>query len=188
LTVAAAPGQVPDEDQDAPAWPARGSRLRTAQTTPKRPEAITVRTYSPKPADIQREWHVIDAQDVVLGRLAVQTANLLRGKHKPTFAPHVDTGDFVIIVNADKVALSGNKRVTKMAYRHSGYPGGLSATSFGDLLDKDPRRAIEKAVWGMLPKNRLGRQMLKKLKVYAGPEHPHQAQKAKPFEITQISQ
>lgn len=147
-----------------------------------------MRTYSPKPADIQREWHVIDATDIVLGRLAVATANLLRGKHKPQFAPHVDTGDFVIIVNAEKVALSANKRVTKMAYRHSGYPGGLSATSYGDLLDKDPRKAIEKAVWGMLPKNRLGRQTLKKLKVYAGPEHPHSAQKATPFEITQVSQ
>jgi large subunit ribosomal protein L13 len=149
---------------------------------------MTVRTYSPKPADIQREWHVIDATDVVLGRLAVQTANLLRGKHKATFAPHVDGGDFVIIVNAEKVALSGNKRVTKMAYRHSGYPGGLTATSFGDLLQKDARKAVEKAVWGMLPKNRLGRQMLKKLKVYSGPHHPHQAQQATPFEITQVSQ
>jgi large subunit ribosomal protein L13 len=149
---------------------------------------ITVRTYSPKPADIQREWHVIDATDVVLGRLAVQTATLLRGKHKPTFAPHVDAGDFVIIVNADKVALTGDKATKKLAYRHSGYPGGLSSIPFGELLEKDPRRAIEKAVWGMLPKNRLGRQMLKKLKVYAGAEHPHQAQKAKPFEIQQISQ
>ena len=147
-----------------------------------------MRTYSPKPADIQREWHVIDATDVVLGRLAVQTATLLRGKHKPIFAPHVDTGDLVIIVNADKVALSGDKAVTKVAYRHSGYPGGLSATSFGELLEKNPRRAIEKAVWGMLPKNRLGRHMMRKLKVYAGPEHPHQAQKAKPFQITQVSQ
>jgi large subunit ribosomal protein L13 len=147
-----------------------------------------VRTYSPKPADIQREWHVIDATDVVLGRLAVQTANLLRGKHKPMFAPNVDTGDFVIIVNASKVALSGDKATKKLAYRHSGYPGGLSSTPFGELLEKDARRAIEKAVWGMLPKNRLGRQMLKKLKVYAGPEHPHQAQQAKPFEIIQISQ
>ena len=147
-----------------------------------------MRTYSPKPADIKREWHVIDATDVVLGRLAVQTANLLRGKHKPMFAPHVDTGDFVIIVNAEKVALSGTKKTTKMAYRHSGYPGGLSATPIGELLEKDARKAIEKAVWGMLPKNRLGRQMLKKLKVYSGPEHPHAAQKAKPFEIKQISQ
>jgi large subunit ribosomal protein L13 len=147
-----------------------------------------VRTYSPKPADIQREWHVIDATDVVLGRLAVQTANLLRGKHKAMFAPHVDTGDFVIVVNAEKVALSGDKKTTKMAYRHSGYPGGLSATPIGELLAKDARKAIENAVWGMLPKNRLGRQMLKKLKVYSGPEHPHQAQRATPFEITQISQ
>ena len=147
-----------------------------------------MRTYSPKPGDIQRDWHVIDATDVVLGRLAVQTANLLRGKHKTIFAPHVDTGDFVIIVNAEKVSLSGTKKTTKMAYRHSGYPGGLSATPIGVLLEKDARRAIENAVWGMLPKNRLGRQMLKKLKVYSGPTHPHQAQKAVPFEIKQISQ
>ncbi len=147
-----------------------------------------MRTYSPKPGDIQREWHVIDATDIVLGRLASQTANLLRGKHKPIFAPHVDTGDFVIIVNASKVALSGQKATKKMSYRHSGYPGGLTATPIGDLLEKDARQAIEKAVWGMLPKNRLGRQMIKKLKVYSGPEHPHTAQKAKPFEIKQISQ
>lgn len=147
-----------------------------------------MRTFSPKPADIQREWYVIDATDVVLGRLAAQTATLLRGKHKPTFAPHADTGDFVIVVNAEKVHLSGTKKTTKMAYRHSGYPGGLTATPFGELLAKDPRKAIEKAVWGMLPKNKLGRQQLKKLKVYAGPEHPHAAQKATPFEISQVSQ
>jgi large subunit ribosomal protein L13 len=147
-----------------------------------------VRTYSPKPGDIQRQWHVIDATDVVLGRLAVQTATLLRGKHKPTFAPHVDGGDFVIIVNAGKVSLSGSKPVTKMAHRHSGYPGGLSSIPYGELLAKDPRQAIEKAVWGMLPKNRLGRQMIKKLKVYAGPDHPHQAQKATAFEISQVAQ
>ena len=142
-----------------------------------------MRTYSPKPADIQREWHVIDATDVRLGRLAVQIATLLRGKHKPTYAPHVDGGDFVIVVNAGKVSLSGDKATTKLAYRHSGYPGGLSSTPFGELLDKDPRRAIEKAVWGMLPKNRLGRQMLKKLKVYTGPNHPHTAQKPQPLPI-----
>jgi large subunit ribosomal protein L13 len=147
-----------------------------------------LRTYAPKPADIQREWLVIDAQDIVLGRLAVQVANLLRGKHKPQFAPNADTGDFVIVVNADKVALSGTKKTTKLAYRHSGYPGGLTATPIGELLEKDARKAIEKAVWGMLPKNRLGRQQLKKLKVYSGPEHPHSAQQAKPYEITQISQ
>jgi large subunit ribosomal protein L13 len=148
-----------------------------------------VRTYHPKPGDITREWHVIDAEDIVLGRLAVTAANLLRGKHKPIFAPNTDTGDFVIIVNAEKVALSGDKLTTKMAYRHSGYPGGgLSATPIGVLLEKDARKAIENAVWGMLPKNRLGRQILKKLKVYSGPNHPHQAQQAVPFEITQVSQ
>ncbi len=147
-----------------------------------------MRTYTPKAGDIQREWHVIDATDVVLGRLAVQAATLLRGKHKPTYAPHIDTGDFVIIVNASKVALSGNKRDAKMAYHHSGYPGGLSATPIGELLAKRPRKAIEKAVWGMLPKNRLSRQTLKKLKVYAGPDHPHQAQQPKPFEISQVAQ
>lgn len=149
---------------------------------------MNVRTYSPKPADIQRDWHVIDATDVVLGRLAVQVATLLRGKHKPTFAPHVDGGDFVIVINASKVSLSGDKPTKKLAYRHSGYPGGLSSVPFGELLEKDPRRAIEKSVWGMLPKNKLSRQLLNKLKVYAGPEHPHHAQKAQPFEIKQISQ
>ena len=147
-----------------------------------------MRTYSPKPADITRQWHVIDADDIVLGRLAVQAATLLRGKHKPTFAPHMDGGDFVVIVNAEKVSLSGNKREDKLAYRHSGYPGGLKSIAYGDLLDKDPRKAVEKAVWGMLPKNRLGRQLIKKLKVYAGPEHPHAAQQPQPFEIKQISQ
>ncbi|QIG41793.1 50S ribosomal protein L13 [Nocardioides anomalus] len=147
-----------------------------------------MRTYSPKPGDITRAWHVIDAEDIVLGRLAVQAATLLRGKHKPIYAPHVDTGDFVIIVNAEKVALTGDKKTTKLAYRHSGYPGGLTATPIGQQLDKDARKVIEKAVWGMLPKNKLGRQILKKLKVYSGPTHPHQAQKAVPFEIKQISQ
>ncbi len=147
-----------------------------------------MRTYSPKPGDITREWHVIDAEYMVLGRLAVQAANLLRGKHYPTFAPHMDMGDFVIVVNADKVALSGDKKNSKLAYRHSGYPGGLTATPIGDLLEKDARKVVEKAVWGMLPKNKLGRQIIKKLKVYSGPNHPHQAQKATPFEITQVSQ
>jgi large subunit ribosomal protein L13 len=147
-----------------------------------------VRTYSPKSGDVQRQWHVIDATDVVLGRLAVNAANLLRGKHKPIFAPHVDTGDFVIVINAEKVALSGDKATKKLAYRHSGYPGGLSATPVGELLEKDARKVVEKAVWGMLPKNKLGRQVLKKLKVYSGPHHPHQAQKATPFEISQVSQ
>ncbi|HEX6233776.1 MAG TPA: 50S ribosomal protein L13 [Jiangellaceae bacterium] len=147
-----------------------------------------MRTYSPKPGDVQRQWHVIDATDVVLGRLASQAATLLRGKHKPIYAPHVDTGDFVIIVNADKVALTGNKRLQKVEYRHSGYPGGLRSRSYDQLLEKNPRRVVEKAVKGMLPSGTLGRQMLSKLKVYAGPEHPHQAQKPVPYEITQVAQ
>jgi large subunit ribosomal protein L13 len=147
-----------------------------------------VRTFSPKAADVTRQWHVIDATDVVLGRLASQAATLLRGKHKPIFAPHVDTGDFVIIVNADKVALTGRKLEQKKAYRHSGYPGGLRAVGYTELLAKHPQRAVEKAIRGMIPKNALGRQQLSKLKVYAGPEHPHQAQKPVPFEITQVAQ
>jgi large subunit ribosomal protein L13 len=147
-----------------------------------------VRTFSPKDSDITRQWHVIDASDVVLGRLASQAAVLLRGKHKPIFAPHVDTGDFVIVINADKIALSGNKLEQKKAYRHSGYPGGLRSVSYAELMDKHPERAVEKAVRGMLPKNSLGRKTLRKLKVYAGPDHPHQAQQPVPFEITQVSQ
>jgi large subunit ribosomal protein L13 len=147
-----------------------------------------VRTYSPKPAEITRQWHVIDATDVVLGRLATQTAQLLRGKHKPIFAPHVDTGDFVIIVNAGKIALTGNKRAQKVAYRHSGYPGGLKQIGYEELLAKRPDRAVELAVKGMLPHNRLGRQLITKLKVYAGPEHPHAAQQPVPFELIQIAQ
>lgn len=147
-----------------------------------------VRTYTPKPGDIQRDWYVVDATDVVLGRLAAHVATLLRGKHKPTFAPHVDGGDFVVIINADKVALTGAKHQQKMAYRYSGYPGGLTATSYAELLEKNPERAVMKAVQGMLPKNRLGRAQLTKLKVYAGAEHPHAAQQPKTFEITQIAQ
>ena len=147
-----------------------------------------MRTYTPRPGDVERVWHVIDATDVVLGRLATQTATLLRGKHKPVFAPHVDTGDFVVIINADKVALTGNKREQKVAYRHSGYPGGLKVTGYTDLLAEHPEKAVEKAVRGMLPKTSLGRAMLRKLKVYAGPEHPHTAQQPKPFEIIQVSQ
>ena len=147
-----------------------------------------MRTYSPKGNDITRQWHVIDASDVVLGRLASHVAVLLRGKHKPIFAPHVDTGDFVIVINADKVALSGNKLEQKRAYRHSGYPGGLRSISYGELMEKRPERIVEKAVRGMLPKNSLGRKTLRKLKVYAGPDHPHSAQQPVPFEITQVSQ
>jgi len=147
-----------------------------------------VRTYTPKAADVERRWHVIDATDVVLGRLASQAAILLRGKHKPIFAPHLDTGDFVVVINADKVALTGSKREQKMAYRHSGYPGGLRAVGYTELLDKNPERAVEKAIRGMLPKNTLGRAQLSKLKVYRGSEHPHQAQKPQPYEISQVAQ
>ena len=146
------------------------------------------RTFSPKPADIQREWVVIDATDVVLGRLASHAAALLRGKHKPTFAPHVDTGDFVIVINADKVALTGQKLQKKLAYRHSGYPGGLSSQNYAELLEKHPTRAVEKAIRGMLPKNSLGRAQFKKLKVYAGAEHPHAAQQPKTYTLTQVAQ
>ena len=147
-----------------------------------------MRTYSPKPDDVQRQWYVIDAEDVVLGRLASQVAQLLRAKHKPVFAPHVDTGDFVVVINAEKIALTGAKREQKLAYHHSGYPGGLRATGYEELLSKNPRKAVEKAVWGMLPKNRIARQQLRKLKVYAGSEHPHQAQQPVPFEIIQVAQ
>lgn len=147
-----------------------------------------MRTFSPKDSDITRQWHVIDATDVVLGRLASHVAVLLRGKHKPIFAPHVDTGDFVVVVNADKIALSGTKLQDKRAYRHSGYPGGLRAVSYSELMEKHPERAVEKAVRGMLPKNSLGRKSLSKLKVYAGPDHPHKAQQPQPYEIHQISQ
>lgn len=145
-------------------------------------------TYTPKAGDVTRNWYVIDATDVVLGRLAVQAANLLRGKHKPTFAPHVDGGDFVVIINAEKVAISGNKLTSKFAYRHSGYPGGLRKRTIGELLEKQPTRVVEKAVIGMLPKNKLGRQIERKLKVYAGAEHPHAAQQPIPFEIKQVAQ
>ena len=147
-----------------------------------------MRTYSPKPGDAAKNWYVIDATDVVLGRLASQAAVLLRGKHKATFAPHIDNGDFVIVINAEKVSLSGDKLTKKFAYRHSGYPGGLRRRTIGELLDKHPTRVVENAIVGMLPHNKLSRQVQKKLKVYAGPEHPHAAQQPIPFEIKQVAQ
>ncbi len=146
------------------------------------------RTFSPTPADVKREWVVIDATDIVLGRLASHAAAILRGKHKATFAPHMDMGDFVIIVNADKVALTGQKLEKKKAYRHSGYPGGLTAVGYAEMLEKHPTRAVEKAIRGMLPKNSLGRAQIKKLKVYAGAEHPHAAQQPKQYTLTQVAQ
>ena len=146
------------------------------------------RTYSPKPDDIQRDWLIIDATDIVLGRLATHAASLLRGKHKAIFSNHMDTGDFVVIINAEKIALTGSKLAQKKAYRHSGYPGGLTATTYAEMLEKHPTRAVEKAVRGMLPKNSIGRAQLTKLKVYAGPEHPHSAQQPKTFTLTQVAQ
>ena len=147
-----------------------------------------MRTYSPKAHELSNEWLIIDATDVVLGRLATHAAALLRGKHKPTFAPHMDNGDFVIIINADKVALTGSKLIQKKAYRHSGYPGGLTATTYAELLEKTPEKAVEKAIKGMLPHNTLGKNQLSKLKVYAGASHPHAAQQPKPFIIDQVAQ
>lgn len=141
-----------------------------------------MRTYTPKAGEIQRGWHVVDADGLVLGRLATEVARLLRGKHKPTFTPHLDTGDHVIVINADKVVLTSDKGDKVFVHRHSGYPGGIRTQSYGELLRTRPEDAVRRAVRGMLPKNRLGRQMLKKLKVYAGPVHPHAAQK--PRELT----
>lgn len=133
-------------------------------------------TYSPKASEITREWHVIDADGMVLGRLCTEVARVLRGKHKPTFAPHIDTGDHVIVVNADKVVLTKGKADSKQVYRHTGYPGGIKSERYADLLGRDAAEAIRRSVKGMLPKGPLGRQQIKKLKVYAGPEHPHAAQ------------
>ena len=142
-----------------------------------------MRTFSPKPADITRAWHIVDADGLVLGRLATEVASVLRGKHKPTFAPNIDMGDHVIVVNADKVVLTSGKADPKMAYRHSGYPGGLTATSYADLMIDRSDDVVRNAIRGMLPKNRLGRQMATKLKVYRGAEHPHAAQSPEPLEL-----
>ncbi len=144
-----------------------------------------MKTYTPKASEIERQWHVVDAEGLVLGRMATEVARVLRGKHKPTFTPHMDTGDHVIIINADKVVLTSDKAKDKMMYRHSGYPGGIKSTTYADLLDNKPAEAVRGSVRGMLPKNRLGRQMLTKLKVYAGPNHPHSAQKPQPLTLEQ---
>jgi large subunit ribosomal protein L13 len=142
-----------------------------------------VRTYSPKASEITRKWWVIDAEDLVLGRLSTEAARILRGKHKPTFAPHMDMGDHVIVINAEKVVLTSNKAEQKMVYRHSGYPGGLTAETFAQSQAKKPEEAVRRAIRGMIPKTRLGRQQLTKLKVYAGPNHPHSAQLPEPLDI-----
>jgi large subunit ribosomal protein L13 len=142
-----------------------------------------VRTYTPRASEIERDWYVVDADGLTLGRLATEVARVLRGKHKPTFTPHLDTGDHVIIVNASKVVLTSGKADKKMVHRHTGYPGGIRSTTYADELDRKPADAVRRTVRGMLPKTRLGRAQLKKLKVYAGPEHPHQAQKPQPLVI-----
>jgi large subunit ribosomal protein L13 len=142
-----------------------------------------VPTYSPKASEIDRSWLIIDADGLVLGRLATEVAAILRGKHKPIYTPHLDTGDHVVIINADKVVLTSDKAEKKMVYRHSGYPGGLKEQTFADLMDKKPEEAVRNAIKGMLPKTRLGRAQLKKLKVYAGPNHPHAAQKPEALEL-----
>jgi len=144
---------------------------------------IVNKTYSPKPGDIERVWFVVDATELPLGRLASEIAQLLRGKHKPTYAPHVDGGDFIVVVNAEKVAVTSDKSQSKIYYRHSGYPGGIKAETFESLRERRPEAVIERAVRGMLPKTKLGRQMLRKLKVYAGPDHPHAAQKPEALEL-----
>ncbi len=142
-----------------------------------------VRTFMAKPEGIQRKWYVIDAEEKILGRLATEVARILRGKHKPTFTPHIDTGDHVIVINADKVKVTGNKFEDKKYYHHTGYPGGIKMKNFASILRSKPERVIEKAVWGMVPHNRLGRQVIKKLQVYRGPDHPHAAQCPEVWEI-----
>lgn len=140
-------------------------------------------TYMAKPEEVEKKWYVIDANGKVLGRLATEVATILKGKHKPQYTPHVDTGDYVIVINCEKVRLTGKKSSNKVYYHHSGYPGGLKAIEFRTLMKKQPEKVITKAVYGMLPKNKLGRKMIKKLKVYRGSEHPHEAQKPEPWEI-----
>jgi len=144
-----------------------------------------VRTYSPKASEIQRVWHVIDADGLVLGRVATEAARILRGKHKPIYTPHLDTGDHVIIVNADKMVLTSGKAEKKKIFRHSGYPGGMHEQTYADLMDKKPAEAVRRSIRGMLPKTRLGRAQISKLKVYAGPTHPHAAQQPQPLALEQ---
>lgn len=148
---------------------------------PNRP--IEMKTYTATPADINREWHLVDAKGKVLGRLATEVARRLRGKHKPQYTPHIDTGDYVVVINAKAVRVTGNKAANKIYYRHSGYPGGIKSTTFEKLIRSKPERVIEKAVKGMLPKGPLGREMFRKLRVYAGADHRHEAQQPKPLEI-----
>ncbi len=142
-----------------------------------------MKTFSAKPQEVKRDWYLVDATDKVLGRLAAEVAHRLRGKHKPEFTPHVDTGDYIVVINAEKVAVTGNKANAKVYHRHTGYPGGIKSIVYKDMLERHPARVIEMAVKGMLPKNKLGRAMFAKLRVYAGGEHAHAAQQPKPLEI-----
>jgi large subunit ribosomal protein L13 len=142
-----------------------------------------MKSYMARPREVERKWRLIDAEGQTLGRLATEIARFLRGKDKPQYTPHVDTGDFVVVVNAEKVVVTGRKAEQKMYYRHSGYPGGLKETSYEEMLERKPTEILRRAVKGMMPKTRLGRQQLKKLKIYAGPEHPHEAQRPKPYEV-----
>lgn len=181
-----APGPAKDPPPDpSPVTPRRFD-------FPEEPGKRTVRnhgsTYSPRKGEVDKTWLLIDAEGLGLGHLAVEAARLLRGKHKPQFASHMDTGDYVVVVNAAKIELSGNKMRDKMFFRHSGRPGGLKATPYGELLARDPRQVVERAVRGMLPKNKLSEAQIKKLKVYAGPNHPHQAQQPRQHEIIQVKQ
>lgn len=141
------------------------------------------KTYSPKPSEIERKWHVVDAAGIPLGRLSSHVARLLTGKHKAIYAPHMDTGDFVVVVNAEKVALTGNKEEQKVYHRHSGRPGSLKSETAAERRARRPTQLVEAAVWGMMPKHRLGRRQIRKLKVYSGPEHPHQAQQPEPLDL-----
>ena len=143
-----------------------------------------MKSYMARPQEVERKWHVIDAEDKTLGRLASEIARILRGKNKPQYTPHVDTGDFVVVVNADRVKVSGRKAEQKLYRRHTGYPGGLRETSYEQMMDRKPTEILRKAVWGMIPKTRLGRRQFKKLKIYAGPEHPHEAQRPEPYEVS----
>lgn len=158
------------------------SKLRS-RLFAKNSQRFAVKTYSPKASDVQRQWFVVDAEGLTLGRMATEVARILRGKHKPTFAPHFDMGDHVIVVNADKIVLSADKAEKKMVHHHSGYPGGLRSRTYAESLRRQPADTVRRSIVGMLPKNRLGRAQARKLKVYAGPVHPHQAQQPAPLEI-----
>jgi large subunit ribosomal protein L13 len=170
---------------DAPAFPQVASLIGRTANPVGRP-FFAMKTYAPKPKDIERRWYVIDADGVVLGRLATEVAQILRGKHKPIYAPHADTGDHVVVINAQGVRLTGDKAEQKIEYRHSGYPGGLTETKYGRLMGERPSYVVEKAIKGMLPHNSLGRSMFSKLQVYDGPEHPHAAQRPEALKLGEI--